>query len=71
MIKSINGVADFGNNPIESHVLGLLQIDNLKSVRLSNKKVEGIVNKYLSGSRDMFECMNELIDMDLEEYAQL
>jgi hypothetical protein len=76
-IKSIGyhkagwSVARFDVNPIISHVLGLLLIDNLSAVALDNKLVADIINKYLKGSRDVIDCQNELMDAGLDEYAQL
>jgi hypothetical protein len=72
--KQINFIgrhADFHNNPIKSHVLGLLLIDNLTQVILDNREVQGIINDYLATSRDVFDCQNELMDAGLDEYAQL
>jgi hypothetical protein len=63
--------ADFNNNPIKSHVLGLLLIDGLKYVFLDNKKVEEIITKHLLGERDVFACQEELIEAGLEDFAQL
>jgi hypothetical protein len=65
------GTINFIRCPIESHVLGLLLIENLKYVTLDNQKVKTIINKYLDGSRDVFECQQELMDAGLDEYAQL
>ena len=59
------------SNPIESHVLGLLLIKNLLEVSLDNKKVESIINKHLKGDRDVVECQEELLNKDLDDYAQL
>jgi hypothetical protein len=70
-IKHIGGQANFERNPIKSHVLGLLLIDGLKKISLDNTEVEKIINKYLRGDRDVFECQNELMDAGLDEYAQL
>ena len=70
-IKHIGGYAVFKNNQIISHVLGLLLIDGLKEVYLDYKIVQDIINKHLSGDRDVFACQEELIEAGFEEYAQL
>jgi hypothetical protein len=70
-ISSIAHTGDFSNNPIKSHVLGLLLIDGLQKISLDNTKVEKIINKYLKGSRDVMDCQNELMDAGLDKYAQL
>jgi hypothetical protein len=60
------------DNTIESHVLGLLKIEKLKSVSISveNFRVQKIINKYLPLG-DLFACQEELMAAGLEEYAQL
>jgi hypothetical protein len=58
------------DNPIKSHVLGLLKIEKLTSVELDNSKVEEIINKYLPLG-DIFACQEELIEAGFEEYAKL
>ena len=60
-------------NPIKSHVLGLLKIPGLTKVELDNKQVQNILNKYIKNkeSKSLINCQNELIDLDLDEYAQL
>jgi hypothetical protein len=70
-ISRIDGYANFKKNPIKSHVLGLLLIDGLHKVWFDNENLDEIINKYLKGSRDVFECQNELMDAGLDEYAQL
>ncbi len=71
-IKHISRFAQFRNNPITSHVLGLMLIDGLKRVSLSNSKVQEIMNKHLGRvDRDVFACQEELIENGLEDFAQL
>jgi hypothetical protein len=70
-IKYIGGYANFEYNPIKSHVLGLLLIKGLKYVYLTNGKVADIIDKHLSGDRDVFACQEELIEAGFEDYAQL
>ena len=69
-IVEINGEANFKQNPIKSHVLGLLLIKGLKSVKFDNKQLANVINKYLPLG-DIMECQNELIDDGLEEFAQI
>jgi hypothetical protein len=59
---------------IESNVLGLMLIKDLKFVGLSNydKTVEEILNRHLGkGRAGMLMAQEELIEAGLEEYAQL
>ena len=70
-IKHIGGFANFTYNPIKSHVLGLLLIEGLTSVRFDNLEVTNIINRHLSGDRDVFACQEELIEAGLEDFAQL
>lgn len=70
----------FVDNPIKSHVLGLLKINGLRQVTLTHvvvrpdekelARVEGIINDHLSEG-DVFACQQELIDAGLEAFAQL
>ena len=69
-IVEINGHANFERNPIKSHVLGLLVIKGLKSIKFDNEQLTDIINKYLPLG-DIMECQNELIDAGLEEFAQI
>ena len=62
---------DLVDNPIKSHVLGLLKIKGNFTVKMSNVKVKKIINKYLRGNRNMLECQHELIDAGFEDFAQL
>lgn len=62
------------NTQIKSHVLGLLLIKGCTGVTLDNKEVQDILNKYLPntrGNKGLFECQSELLDADLEDYAEL
>jgi hypothetical protein len=70
-IKSIGVGAYFGKNPITSHVLGLMLIEDLQFVEFDNKQLQNIINKHLKEGRDVFECQNELMEAGLDEYAQL
>lgn len=71
IINKINGGFHHSGNPIKSHVLGLLLIDGLNEVT-GHHNWSKILNRYLGkGRKGMLDCQNELIDMGLEEYAQL
>lgn len=59
------------DNPIKSHVLGLLLIPGIKRI-VNDDKWANILNKYIGqGRKGMLDCQNELIEDGLEEYAQL
>ena len=70
IITRIDGILYCNNNPIKSHILGVLKIKNLQMIEIDNKKVQDIVNKYLPAG-DILECQQELIEAGFEEYAQL
>ena len=70
-IKFIGAHANFQDNPIESHVVGLLLIDGLTTVYLDNKKVEDIINKHLKAGRDVFACIDELEEAEFPEFAKI
>ncbi len=70
-IKHIGGHAEFQQNPIKTHVLGLLLIDGLTEVLLDKRYVEDIINKHLKGDRDVFACQEELIEAGFEDFAKL
>ena len=71
-IKKIYRYANFIRNPIKSHVLGLLLIKGVTEVKLDNKQVEEILNRYLGkGRAGMLMAQEELIEAGLEEFAQL
>ena len=71
-ITEIRGKFYAVNNPIESHVLGLLLIKGVTEVRLDNKQVEEILNRHLGkGRAGMLMAQEELIEAGLEEFAQL
>jgi hypothetical protein len=57
-------------NPIESHVLGLLKIKNLKTVALDNVLVADIIEKYLPLG-NIFACQTELIEAGFSNHAKL
>jgi len=71
-ITEIRGKFYALNNPIKSHVLGLLLIKGVTEVRLNNKQVKEILNRHLGKGRvGMLMAQEELIEAGLEEFAQL
>ena len=71
-VTEIKGEFYAFDNPIKSHVLGLLLIKGVTKVRLKNKQVEEILNRHLGkGRAGMLMAQEELIEAGLEEFAQL
>jgi len=71
-ITEIKGIFYAIENPIESHVLGLLLIKGATEVRLDNERVAEILNRHLGkGRAGMLMAQEELIEAGLEEFAQL
>lgn len=71
-IERVSGRFIAFENPIESHVLGLLLIKGITKVRLDNTQVEEILNRHLGkGRAGMLMAQEELIEAGLEEFAQL
>ena len=71
-IQEIDGVFYVFDNPIESHVLGLLLIKGVTGIHLDNEQVEEILNRHLGkGRAGMLMAQEELIEAGLEEFAQL
>lgn len=71
-MPEIHGNLQLHNNPIKSHVLGLVMIKGLKLVTLDNNRVAEIVNKYLGQGREaIMACQAELIEAGFDDYAQL
>ena len=67
-----------GDNPIKSHILGLLLIKDLPEVACYDNDImyepAQIINKYLKqpmSKQRMFDCQEELIQAGFKEYAQL
>lgn len=80
IIKVMDGNFMAEENPIESHVLGVLLIKGCIGIKLSNSPVEKILNKYLGAVReadksrahkDLIACQSELLDAGFDDYAQL
>ena len=82
-IKHIGGRLVIAENPIKSHILGLLKIEGLQDVSAFREFhtpkelmhsplviAVAIINKHLK-DRDILACQQELIDAGLEEFAQL
>ena len=71
MVKKMNGVIYLRDNPITSHILGVLLIEGCELIILDYPKVHNIINKHLKGDRDVFACQEELIEAGFDEYAKL
>ena len=72
IVKQMNGTFYAHDNPLKSHVLGLLLVKGCKKVKLDNRAVQEILNRYLPntrGNKALLECQSELLDADLEEFA--
>ena len=82
-IKYIGGRLDISENPIKSHILGILKIEGLQDVSAFREFhtpkelmhsplviAVAIINKHLK-DRDILACQQELIDAGYEEFAQL
>jgi hypothetical protein len=65
------------NNPIKSHVLGVMLIENIKHIILSTDRnnklqtIENIINTHIKTDRDVYLCQDNLIKAGFAEYAQL
>ncbi len=73
-LKAVNGKLFLRNNPLSSHILGVLLIEGCTEIIIDNKDVQNIVNSYLpnkKGREAIFDCQDELINAGFEEYAQL
>lgn len=73
-ITSMDGIFEADSTSIKSHVLGLLLIKGCRKVKLDNKEVEDILNKYLPntrGNKAVIECQSDLLDADLDDFAEL
>jgi hypothetical protein len=74
--KQIDGKLWAYKTPIKSHVLGVMLIENIESVKLSIicsklQTIEQIINTHLNTDRDVFICQDNLIKAGFAEYAQL
>jgi hypothetical protein len=74
ILKKMNGIFNAYNNPLESHVIGLLLVPGCKEVRLDNEQVQEILNRHLKipfGTRRFLDCQSELLDANLDNWAEL
>jgi hypothetical protein len=71
--KQIDVILWAHNNPIKSHVLGVMLIENLQYVILDQyqESVKNIINTHLETDRDVYLCQDDLIKTGFVEYAQL
>ena len=69
-LEYCKGVILFQQNPINSHILGLLKIKNLQGVVFTDNSLTDIINKYLPEG-NLLGCQQELIDAGFEDFAQL
>ena len=71
-ITEIKGEFCALDNPIKSHVLGLLLIKGVTEVRLDKTEVQDILNRHLGkGRAGMLMAQEELIEAGFEKFAQL
>ena len=71
-IAEMKGALYASDNPIKSHVLGLLLIKGVTEVILDNAQVAKILNRHLGeGRAGMLMAQEDLIEAGLEEFAQL
>ena len=71
IIKKMNGRFTGVNNPIKSHVLGLMLIPGITEVEIDNIEVEKILNDGIENKKHWTEVQAELEEAGFEEYAQL
>jgi hypothetical protein len=74
ILKKMNGTFYAFDNPLKSHVIGLLLVPGCKRVEIDNKQVEEILNRHLKspfGKRRFFDCQSELLDAGLDDWAKL
>jgi hypothetical protein len=74
--KQVDGTLWATINPIKSHVLGVMLIENIKLVdftmyNIELLSIEQIINTHLKTDRDVFLCQDNLIKAGFAEYAQL
>jgi hypothetical protein len=74
-IKEIGGKLCLKDNPIVSHVLGVLFIKGVQEIDIDVDEVKKILNEYLKktnrGHKEILECKFELIDKGFDEFAKL
>jgi hypothetical protein len=59
------------NNPIKSHVLGVMLIEDIARFVFDQKQAQLIINTHLETDRDVYLCQDNLIKAGFAEYAQL
>jgi hypothetical protein len=73
-LTKMKGKFDASQNPIKSHVIGILLVEGCIGLLIDNKKVEAIINKYLpnkEGKAGFMKCKHELLDAGFDEYVKL
>lgn len=73
-VYEIHGELNLNDNPVKSHVCGVLMIKGLTAIKLDNTEVEAIINKYLpnrDGMKAVRACQTELVDAGFDEFAKL
>jgi len=74
ILKQMNGTFFVDGNPLKSNVIGLLLVKGCKKVILDNKQVKEIMNRHLKspfGNKRVIECQSEMLDADLDDWAEL
>jgi hypothetical protein len=69
--KQIDGIIRAVSNPIKSHVLGVMLIENIVQFIFDHIQAQIIINIHLETDRDVFICQDNLIKAGFAEYAQL
>jgi hypothetical protein len=69
--KQIDGELWAIRNPIKSHVLGVMLIENIVHFVFDHKQAQNIINFHLKTDRDVYLCQDNLIKAGFAEYAQL
>jgi hypothetical protein len=60
----------FAHN-IKGNILSLMIMSKLKKVEATTTDWLDIINKHLTGDRDLLDCKEELMNAGLKEYAKL
>jgi len=69
-LPEVHGSLELLGAPLKEKVLGLLKINGLKSVKLDNKRLEAILNRYLPEG-NLLACALELVEAGFEEQTRL
>jgi len=69
-VKSVKRKILLNRSPIDNFLYAL-KIKNLQEISTGSEKLDGIINKYLGGDRDIMACQEEMIDAGFEKYARL